>query len=386
MEISEIITSLGEERELYQNAVAPPIMQTSNFCFNTVEDMRRGLQRESEEPFYTRGLNPTTEMLRKKMAALEKTEDALVFASGSAAVAAAIMSQVGQGDHVVCVQKPYSWTNKLLNLLLPRFGVEATMVDGKEVFNYKSAIKSNTKILYMESPNSWTFELQDIEQVVKIAKDHELITIIDNSYATPLNMTPADYGVDMMIHSATKYISGHSDALGGIVCSSKKIIRQIFHGEFMTLGGTISPYNSWLLLRGLRTLPIRMQRVAETTEKVVSYLEQNDKVGKIYYPFLKTNPQYELARKQMKKGAGQFTIQLKTREPAKIEAFCNHLKHFLLACSWGGYESLIFPAITLYQSQNYKTGDLDINMIRFYIGLEDADFLIEDLEKAFEQI
>lgn len=386
MDISEIITSLGEERELYQNSVAPPIMQTSNFCFKTVDDMRRSLQRESEEPFYTRGLNPTTDMLRKKMAALEKTEDSLIFASGSAAVAAAIMSQVGQGDHIVCVKKPYSWTNKLLNLLLPRFGVEATMVDGKEISNYSSAIKSNTKVLYMESPNSWTFELQDIEQIVKIAKEHDLITMIDNSYATPINMTPADYGVDIMLHSATKYIAGHSDALGGIVCSSKKIIRKIFHSEFMTLGGTISPFNSWLLIRGLRTLPIRMQRVAETTEKVVSFMENHKKVEKIFYPFSKSNPQYELALKQMKSGTGQFTIQLKTREPAKIEAFCNHLKHFLLACSWGGYESLIFPAITLYQSQNYKTGDLDINMIRFYIGLEDAEFLIEDLEKAFQQI
>jgi cystathionine beta-lyase/cystathionine gamma-synthase len=210
--------------------------------------------------------------------------------------------------------------------------------------------------------------------------------MIDNSYATPINMTPADFGVDIMLHSATKYISGHSDALGGIVCSSKKIIRKIFHSEFMTLGGTISPFNSWLLIRGLRTLPIRMQRASETTEKVVSFMENHQKVEKIFYPFSKSNPQHELALKQMKSGAGQFTVQLKTREPAKIEAFCNHLKHFLLACSWGGYESLIFPAITLYQSQNYKTGDLDINMIRFYIGLEDANFLIEDLEKAFQQI
>lgn len=384
MELSEIITSLGEDREFYQNAGAPPIMQTANFCFKTVADMRASLQKESQIPFYTRGINPTTEILRKKMAALEKTEDALIFASGSAAVAAAIMSHVQQGDHVVSVKKPYSWTNKLLNLMLPKYGVEATMIDGTDPENYENAIRPNTRILYMESPNSWTFEMQDIEAVVKIAKKHNLVTMIDNSYATPINMTPADYGVDIIIHAATKYISGHSDTLGGVICGSKKTIQNIFQGELMTLGGVIAPFNSWLLLRGLRTLPIRMARVGETAEKVVQYLENHPKVEKVYFPFSNSHPQFELAKKQMKKASGQFTIALKTEDPEKIENFCNTVKHFLLACSWGGYESLIFPAITLYTSENYKTGDLKLNMIRFYVGLEDADFLIQDLEKALE--
>lgn len=386
MDLSYIINELGEEREKYYRSVAPPIMMSSNFCFDSIKDMQESLAYEHQIPFYTRGVNPTTVILQKKIAALEKTEDALIFASGSAAIAAAVMANVAQGDHVVCVEKPYSWTNKLLNQLLPRFGVTATMVDGTVASNYEKAIRPNTKILYLESPNSWTFEMQDIEAVVKIAKKHGLLTIIDNSYASPINMNPADMGVDIVTHSASKYLNGHSDLVAGVLCASKDMTMKIFKSEFMTLGGVISPMNAWLMLRGLRTLPIRMERVEKTTRQVIDFLASHPKVGKIFYPFHPSHPQHDLARKQMRNGTGQFTIQLKTEDPDKVVAFCDSLKTFYLACSWGGHESLIFPAITLVTSLNYSTATTPLNMIRFYVGLEEPDYLLADLKQAFDKI
>ena len=386
MDINYIINSLGEERENYLDAVAPPIFQTVIFSSKNVAEMRQLLKDEAERPFYTRGNNPTTDILRKKIAALEKAEDALIFASGSAAIASAVMLHVKAGEHIVCVKKPYSWTNKLMTVFLPRFGITTTMVDGTDPQNFEAAIQPNTRLIYLESPNSWTFEMQDIEAVAAIAKKHSLITIMDNSYATPLYQNPIAMGIDMTVHSATKYIAGHSDAVAGIVCGSKEMIRKLFASEYMTLGGISSPFNSWLLLRGLRTLPIRMERATQTTAKLVEYLENHPKIEKVYYPQSKSNPQYELALKQMKKGSGMFSIQVKADTMEQVEAFCNQLKRFLLAVSWGSYESLIFPACTLYASEIYKSPDLPWNMIRVSVGQEDVEVLIEDFEQAFKAL
>jgi len=386
MDISYIINELGEEREFYMNSVAPPIFQTSMSCFTNVEAMRASLFKESETPFYTRGNNPTTDILRKKLAALEESEDCLVFGSGSAAVAAAILSCVQAGDHIICVQKPYSWTNKLLNKWLTRFGVAVTMVDGTDAYHYEKAIQTNTKLVFLESPNSFTFELQDIKAIAQIAKKHGLASIIDNSYATPLNQKPITMGIDMVVHSGTKYLGGHSDAVAGVLCGNKEHLKKIFEGEFMTLGGIISPFNAWLLLRGLRTLPIRMDRVAQTTPKIIDFLAKQPKVKKIYYPFHESHPQYELASKQMKQPTGQFSIEIDAVSIEEVERFCNSLKRFLMAASWGSYESLIFPACTLYGSENYSSAPFHWSLIRFYIGLEEADVLIDDLQQAFHQI
>lgn len=386
MDISYIINELGEDRSMYAGAVTPPIMQTAMFAFDTVEKMRETLQQESEMPFYTRGHNPTTHILEQKMAALEHAEDALVFASGSAAVSAAVIANVNQNDHIVCVKSPYSWTNKLLNNFLSRFGVTNTMVDGTDPQNFEKAIQPNTRIIFLESPNSWTFEQQDLAAVAQIAKKHDIVTIIDNSYATPLLQKPIDYGIDIVVHSATKYISGHSDTIAGVLCTSKEMASKIFASEYMTLGGVIAPMNAWLLLRGLRTLPARIDRISATTALVVDYLQKHPMVSEIYYPYLESNPQYELAKKQMTKGAGQFTIELATDDITLMEKFCNHLKRFLMACSWGGHESLIFPACVLYTSANYNAVTLPVNMIRFCVGLEEPEVLIADLEQAFEAI
>jgi len=385
MNIDEAIFELGESSSSYFGAATPPLIQSNNFIFENVEKMKHALQNEHEVPFYTRGSNPTTDILRKKVAALEKTEDALIFSSGSAAISSAIIQQVSKDDHIICVQKPYSWTGKLLNNLLPKFGISCTFVDGS-LESFKGAYKENTKLIILESPNSWTFEMQDIEPIVQFAKAKSVVTLMDNSYATPLNLTPADYGVDLIAHSSSKYIGGHSDAVSGILCGSKKMIMEIFKSEFMTLGGTISPFNSWLLLRGLRTLPIRMKQVAETTPQIVHFLEQHPKIEAVFYPHAKSHPQHHLALKYLKNPLGQFTLSLKTNQTEKAEVFCNSLKSFKLACSWGGYESLAFPALTLYDSLNYSQATTPFNMVRMYVGLESSETLINDLNQALVHV
>jgi len=385
-DISHILNHLGEEREKYFGSVSPPVFQSSNFCFETVEQMRQALKQENSIPFYTRGYNPTVGVLRKKVAALEGTEDALIFGSGSAAMAAGVMSAVKGGEHVICVKKPYSWTNKLLNKLLVHYGVETTMIDGTDIENFRAAIKSNTKLIILESPNSITFEMQDIRAVAALAKQHNITTLIDNSYCTPLFQRPADMGIDMVVHSASKYYGGHSDIVAGVLCGSKKRISEIFKSEFMTLGGIISPHDAWLMILGLRTLQVRMERTNSTAAKVVEYLENHPKVEKIFFPFSKNNPQYELAKSQMSGTGGMFSAQIKADDIAAVERFCNSLRYFLMACSWGGHESLIFPTCTLYDSQNYGATELPWNHIRFYVGLEEPDTIIEDLKKALEKV
>lgn len=387
MDLSYIINHLGEERDQYFNAVTPPLMQASNFAYGTVGQMREHLSKEMDSPFYTRGHNPTAAILRKKLAALEAAEECIVFGSGSAAIAAAVLSCVQAGDHVVCVQKPYSWTNKLLNNLLSRYGVESSMVDGTNPDNFRQAIRPNTRLFMLESPNSMTFELQDIPAVVAIAKENEIATIIDNSYSTPLNQQPILMGVDIVVHSGSKYLNGHSDLVAGVLCSTRERCERIFYSEYMTLGAVLSPNEAWLMLRGLRTLPLRMQRVAETTPKVVAFLEAHPGVAQVYYPYSPHFPQYDLAKKQMKRPAGQFSIRLNVENIEAVDRFCDHLNNFLLACSWGGHESLAFPmSATIGKADHPYQSELPWDLIRFYVGLEEADYLIADLDQALAAV
>lgn len=384
MDISYIINELGETRDQWMGSVSPPLFQSSNFCFPTVQAMRESLSQEMDKPFYTRGHNPTVAVLRKKLAALEGAEECLVFGSGSAAVAAAVMANLKAGDHVVCVQKPYSWTYKLLKVLLGRFGVESTFIDGRDPEEWRRSCKENTRLFMMESPNSMTFELQDIRAVAAIAREKGILTVMDNSYSSPLNQRPLEMGIDITVHSASKYLSGHSDMVAGVLCCTRAMAEKIFEGEYMTLGGILAPHDAWLMIRGLRTLPLRMERVSITTPKVVEFLENHPLVEEVIYPFSKSFPQHELAVQQMDRGTGQFSVKLKANDIAEMERFCDALKRFLMACSWGGHESLIFPVCTLYSSQNYSISTLPWNFIRFYVGLEEADVLIADLDQALK--
>ena len=384
MDISYILNQLGEERGKYCNSVSPPIIQTSNFCYDSIDEFRNAINNEKDNLIYSRGNNPTVNILQKKLAALENTEESLVFGSGMAAISAAVLSQVKSGDHIVSVGNPYSWTNTLYNDYLPKFDIECTMIDGKDPANFENAIKKNTKLFYLESPNSWTFELQDLEKVAVIAKKHKIITAVDNSYASPIAQSPSEFGIDIILHSASKYLGGHSDIVAGVLCSSKKIIEQIFYKEYCTLGGGISPFNAWLMIRGLRTLPIRIEKIGRTTREIIKYLENHSEVEKVLYPLSKVSQQYELAKKQLSQDMGLFSVYLKNHDRDKIELFCNSLKMFLLAVSWGGHESLIFPACVINQRKD-DTRFPD-NLIRFYIGLDEPESLIKDLEAAFKLI
>ncbi len=386
MDISYIINELAEDRENYFNAVAPPIMQTSNFVFKTVAEMRSAFADEYSTYLYSRGKNPTVDILRKKLAALDGAEDCLVFNNGAAATFAAVLANVKSGDHIVSVAKPYTWTQKLFNDILPRFNVTTTYIDGTAIENFERAILPNTTLIFLESPNSWDYKLQDLKAVAELAKAENIITIIDNSYCTPLNQKPIEYGIDLAMQTATKYIGGHSDTLGGVLSGKKEMIEKIFNSEYMNIGSGIQPFNAWLLLRGLRTLPARLDRITASTKKVVAYLKQHPKVETVIFPFDENFPQHELAKQQMSGACGLFTFIIKAENINIIEKFCEDLQHFFMAVSWGGHESLIIPKCSGIQPADFNVANKEHRMLRLYVGLEDADYLIKDLEQAFEKM
>ncbi|HEY8540986.1 MAG TPA: bifunctional L-alanine/L-glutamate racemase, partial [Pseudothermotoga sp.] len=356
------------------------VYETSIFSFKNFEEFQNSLLNEFEAHLYSRGKNPTAEVVEKKLAALEKAEDAKLFASGIAAVSAATMAFLKSGDHVVCVKDAYGWTNKLFSQYLKRFDVQVTFVEGIDPEDFIKNTKPNTKLFFLESPTTFTFRLQDLVQVANFARQNNIKTVIDITWATPVFQNPVELGIDLVVHSASKYIGGHSDVVAGIVVGKKEDIRHIFNTEFMNIGATIGPFEAWLLLRGLRTIHVRMQRHMENTLKVIEYLRTVPEVEEIFYPFYPKHPQYELAKKQMKGGSGLLSIKLNVKSLENIITFTNTLKIFRRAVSWGGYESLVMP----YAATN-RDGLTEKNkMIRLHIGLENPDLLINDLQNAFQ--
>lgn len=386
MSLSEILTHLGEDRELYFNAVSPPVIQSSNFVFPDLNHFREVFSDELTHHLYTRGNNPTVEILRKKLAALEGTEDALVFSSGAGAVAAAVLGNVSAGDHVICQQAPYSWTSALLRKFLDRFGVTHTFVDGTDIKNIEAAAQPNTRVLYLESPNTMTFECQDLAACAALAKSRGWVTIIDNSYSSPIYQNPAAFGIDIVVHSGTKYLNGHSDVVVGVLCGSKQMVKKIFESELMTLGGILGPHDAALVIRGLRTLPLRLQRSDESARFLIDRLDGHPRVERIWYPFHASFPQVELARRQMRGCGGLFSIQFKTDSMDKMEALVHRLRRFLMAVSWGGHESLIMPSIGFYKIPGRPDSAMPWTFCRFYVGLEDPEWLWEDLQQAMEAL
>jgi cystathionine beta-lyase/cystathionine gamma-synthase len=372
MDLSWILNHLGEDREQYFGAVAPPIVQSSIFAFPTVAKMREGFRDELASHVYTRGNNPTVEILRKK------------FASGAGAISAAVIASLRGGDHAICVARPYSWTRAVLHTLLGRFGVTTTFIDGTDIANFERALTEKTRLIVCESPNSMTFEQQDLAAVAKLARSRGIRTLCDNSWATPLNQSPIALGIDLVAHSATKYLNGHSDVVAGALCGSHEIIKDIFKGPFMTLGALLAPHDAWLMIRGLRTLPIRMQRIAATTAEVRAFLEAHPKVRKVHAPFANDNPQLALTAQQLRGSSGLLTLELDAPDVASVERFCDGLERFLMTVSWGGYESLLFPVAAVHPADAplKPPGALPLNLVRLSIGLEEPAVLIRDLEAA----
>jgi cystathionine beta-lyase/cystathionine gamma-synthase len=386
MDISYIINELAEDREQYFNAVAPPIVQSSNFAFKKVKDLRQAFADEYTTYLYSRGLNPTVDMLRKKLAALDKAEDCLVFGSGAAAIFAAVLANIKSGDHIVSVNKPYAWAQRMFNVILPRFGITTTYIDGTNIQHFERAILPNTAIIYLETPNSWDYKLQDLKAVAELAKSENIISICDNSYCTPIYQRPCELGIDLSLQSATKYIGGHSDVVAGVLSGSKAMIEKIFNSEYMNIGSGISPFNAWLLLRGLRTLPMRLQHITKTTWQVFDYLKQHPLVEEVIFPFDPAFAQYQLAKQQMSGACGLLTFAIKANNLQQVENFCEALQHILMAVSWGGHESLIIPKCAGMQPQRFDASNKDHRMMRLYVGLEDADYLIKDMEQAFAKM
>ncbi|MBL7725312.1 MAG: PLP-dependent transferase [Chitinophagaceae bacterium] len=382
MDISQIINELGEDREHYFNAVAPPIVQTSNFAFKKVADLSMAFEDEMNGYLYSRGLNPTVDILRRKLAALDGAEDCLVFNNGAAAIFAGIFANVKSGDHLVSVKAPYTWAQRMFDVILPRFGITTTYIDGTRIENWEEATRANTTFYYLESPNSWDFAIQPIKEVAVLAKSKGITTLIDNSYCTPLYQKPIEMGIDMAMQTATKYIGGHSDTLGGVLCGSHAMMKKIFDSEYLNIGSGIQPFNAWLLIRGLRTLPARIERITRSTEEVAKFMQQHPKVDTVLFPLAETFPQYELARQQMKGACGLFTFTLKTDKREPIVQFCESLQHIMMAVSWGGHESLVIPKCAGIKPRDFDPVNNTHKYIRMYVGLEEPQYLIADLEQA----
>ena len=385
-ELSYILNELAEDRENYFNAVSPPIMQTSNFAFKKVADLQKAFEDEMGGYLYSRGLNPTVEILRKKLAALDGAEDCLVFNSGAAAIFAGILANVKAGDHIVSVKTPYTWAQRMFDIVLPRFGVSTTYIDGTKNENWENATQTNTTFYYLESPNSWDFDLQDIRAVAAIAKTKNITTFIDNSYCTPIHQNVIEMGIDLAMQTATKYIGGHSDTLGGVLSGSHSMIKRIFDSEYLNIGSGIQPFNAWLLIRGLRTLSIRLERINRSTDQLARYLKQHPKIERIIFPFDESFSQFELAKRQMKDAGGLLTFILKTKKREEIIRFCESLKHFMMAVSWGGHESLVLPKCASIGLADFDPSNAEHRSVRMYTGLEDPVYLVNDLDQALANI
>lgn len=381
--LSYIINELGEDRENYFNAVAPPIIQTSNFAFKKVDELRAAFQDEMSTYLYSRGINPTVDILRKKLAALDDAEDALVFNNGAAAVFAGVLANVKAGDHIVSVQKPYTWAFKMFENILPRFGVTTSYIPGQTIEEWKAATRPNTTFFYLESPNSWNFTLQPLEEIAQFARERGIVTLIDNSHCSPLFQKPISLGIDLAMQTATKYISGHSDTLGGVLTGTKAMMKKIFDSEYNTAGAGMQPFNAFLMLRGLRTIVSRFERITASTLTVLDSLKQHPAVSELIFPFDASFPQFELAKKQMTGACGLITIILKAKTRAQIVTFCESLRHILMAVSWGGHESLAIPKCAGLFDHEFDPGNREHQMVRIYVGLEDPHYLIQDLEQAF---
>jgi cystathionine beta-lyase len=374
-----------DEDAFPENAVSPPIFQTSIFCFPSFAEFRDALSDEENRCLYTRGNNPTVMLVEQKIAALEGGERAKLVSSGVSAISHAIMAFVQSGDHVVCVEDCYGWARILLESYLARFKVSVTFVEGIDSEEVIAAFRPETRVVYLESPSSLTFKLQDLALIAQAAKERRIKTITDNTWATPIFCNPLSIGIDLVIHSGSKYLSGASDIIAGLIIGSRADIDLIQKQEFLQLGTVPDPFMAWLMLRGMRTLHVRMKAHYENALAVASYLEKSPQVEEVFYPMLDSFPQADLARRLFRGGSGLFSIKLKTHKLEEVIAFTDRLRLFKRAVSWGGYESLVFPAAVKYQTlETIPSGST--NLVRLHIGLEAPDALIEDLDNALKVI
>ena len=365
--------------------LAQPIYQTSTF---QVTDSDEQLRATHTDMFYTRYGNPTHTAVENAIAELEGADAALLFASGMNAITTSIMALVKSGDHIVAQRDIYGGVTKFLSTWLPKFGVETTFVDTTDYAQHERAIRPNTKILYLESPTNPTLRVVDLRRAVAIAREHQLISMLDSTFATPINQRPTEFGVDLVLHSGTKYLGGHTDLICGAAAGRRDLIDKIWQTR-TTLGGVMDPHAAFLLLRGIKTLAVRVERQNESALRIAEFLAQHAKVRSVNYPFLKSHPQRAIAVDQLKGGGGMLSFEVEgTGEDARRVS--ESLRLFALAPSLGGVESLVcLPVLTSHAmisaEHRQKMGVTD-QLIRLSVGIENVNDLIADLAHALEVV
>jgi cystathionine beta-lyase len=375
--INTICVHTGEVKdEQYRGAVSPMYMSTS-YAFDGV-DVKR----------YPRYFNtPNQEMLCKKIAALEHTEDGLIFSSGMAAISAAMFAFLKTGDHVIIQQVIYGGTFNLIVSEFEKYGIEYSFTESENASDFKSLIKENTKILYIETPSNPLLGITDLDAIASLAKEKRVLTMIDNTFASPINQNPADFGIDIILHSATKYMGGHSDISAGAIAASTAHIAQIWKTA-INFGGNLSDQTVWLLERSLKTLNLRVKEQTKNAQEMAEYLENNKNIDRVYYPGLKSHPQYELAKKQMKGFGAMMSFEL--REGMDAMDFQNALKLIKPSLSLAGLESTtVSPAQTthaLLSAQERLDRGIKDGLIRFSVGIEEPKDLIKDIAQAIKSL
>ena len=375
-DLASIITAHDDGN--FADAVVPPIFQTSLFTFSDYDEMITVYRGEKVRPTYTRGLNPTVRAFEEMLAKLEGAEDALGFASGMAAISSSVLSFVEPGDRIVAVKHVYPDAFRLFGTILKRMKIEVTYVDGRDEEAVARALPG-AKLLYLESPTSWVMEAHDVGALAALAKRHGAVSMIDNSWASPFFQRPLTLGVDLVIHSASKYLGGHSDVVAGVVAGSKEVVARIKAEAYPYLGGKLSPFDAWLLIRGLRTLPLRMKAHEASALEIARRLQRLEVVETVCHPGLANRLPAGLNGT-----SGLFSFIF--REGVDIRAFADHLKLFKLGVSWGGHESLIVPGEVVLQQKaqpnSARTFGIHARSVRLHVGLEGTEALWRDIEEA----
>ncbi len=371
--------------------LATPIYQTSTFIFDSAEQGGRRFALEEEGYIYTRLGNPTVSVLEEKIALLEGGDAAVAFSSGMGAITSTLWTALKAGDHVVAAKTLYGCTFAFLNHGLTRYGVDVTFVDTSNPENVKSAMKENTKVVYLETPANPNMDISDIETISKIAhKNEECLVIVDNTYCTPYLQRPLELGADVVVHSATKYLNGHGDVIAGIAIGSKEFTDELrFFGLKDMTGAVMSPFDAFLIIRGMKTLNIRMERHCENAIKVAEFLENHPMIDKVYYPGLKSFPQYELAKKQMKLPGAMIAFELKGGIEEGRELM-NNVKLCSLAVSLGDAETLIQHPASMthspYTAEERAESGISDGLVRLSVGLEDVEDIINDLKIVLDNM
>lgn len=371
-----------EDNKYLNSAVVPPTYSNTLFTYPSFENLAEADSHQHDYYVYSRGMNPTVDLAERKLAALERGEQCKCFSSGMAAITAALFNSVKSGDHVLAVGNVYKSTLHLLKYLT-KFQVKHSIVYSLSMEEIKQAVRSNTKVIFLESPTNLKLRLVDLQAVASFARSHGIRTIIDNTWATPLFQKPLLFGFDIVVHSASKYLGGHSDVMGGAVVTNSSIMEPLFSNEYLVHGGIMVPDEAIKLLRGLRTLPLRMKIHEKNAYKVALFLEKHEKVKTVNYPGLPSHPDYSLGKKQMTGCSGLLTFELDFSSFQQTAKIINKMKRFRIGVSWGSFESLVWSPNYGENAANLeKKQHLNPGLIRLAVGQENADELIEDLNQA----